>query len=427
MKKFLKFIIVSALIVTGSFALFKISSKYRVGILSDNIDCTIIAKGCNEARAISVDESGKIYIAYNDSIKEIDSEGKEKLLYKDKNLNIEDLVFIEEDLYFTSYDKVLSYSTKDGSVQTIVTDIPSSYKNRDRKLLAVGSELYLSIPSATNSGIAAKGEENDKYPLDVTLSGVNYGDEKTGAFMKNGVSTEQGQKVKGDKLGNSSIIKIDVDKKETKVFATGISNVAGFDINSNDEIFAIFSGMTETGERGINRDKDYIYPIEEEKWYGWPDFSGGDPIDSPRFKGEELVKPLLINPPSMIVPYPKYQHTRVGTMNELAFDKDGVVFNKDSSVFWESSEQMICNINSEGIVYRVLKLSDNSIVEDIVYNNEGFLILDSSIGCIYSLHEKEGWLGFKLPTVVWIFIFTLTIVLLCVVVMKITKNKQINK
>ena len=41
--------------------------------------------------------------------------------------------------------------------------------------------------------------------------------------------------------------------------------------------------MLDTTVRGIKNDRDYIYEINGDRWYGWPDYSGGDPITSPRF------------------------------------------------------------------------------------------------------------------------------------------------
>ena len=102
MKKFLKFCLMSIIIVTLAFITYKVSDKYNLDILKDDIDCTIITKGVENSRAIALDENGIMYIAFDDSIKQIDNDGKEKLIYKDKNLKIEDLAYKDGALYFIS-------------------------------------------------------------------------------------------------------------------------------------------------------------------------------------------------------------------------------------------------------------------------------------------------------------------------------------
>ncbi|MGL4106514.1 hypothetical protein [Clostridium sp. LP20] len=423
MKKFLRFTIVSILIVTSAFAVFKISNKYRVSILKDDIDCTIIAKGCEDAKAITVDEDGSIYIAYKESIKKIDREGKEKLLYKEKDLNIEDLTYINNNLYFISDDKVESYSLVNGVIDIVISNIPSGGNEIDRRLLSKEGELFISIGAATNSGISESGR-GDISPVEITLAGINFGEEKTGAFKDKGVSSEIGEKIKKAELGNGAVYKIDLEKNSVSLFVSGIRGITGLDYDNEGNIVAVFSGMKNEGLRAVNRDRDYIYKLVKGEWYGWPDFSGGDPISSPRFKGEELIKPLLQNPPKRVVAGPFYQSSSVDVLKELSIDRGGDLLQKDSLLLWDKGENAISTINKEGVYYRVLKVSNDSYIKDIVYNNEEFLILDSGIGAIYSLHEKEGLLGFKLPTIVWAFIFLLTFLLLVVAVLKFTNLKK---
>ena len=92
-------------------------------------------------------------------------------------------------------------------------------------------------------------------------------------------------------------------------------------------------------------------------------------------------------------------------------------------VFWDRSKQMISVFNNKGVFYNLLKLKENSNISDIIYKNKEFLILDSNIGCIYSVHEKEGFLGFKLPLSIWIFIFSLCFLLLVICMLKLNKGK----
>ena len=104
MKKFLKYIFISIIIVTFSLFIFTITNKYRINILKEGIDCKILAKGLKDAKAVTIDESGNKYIAYKTYIKVINEKGQEKILYKDENLNIEDIEYKEGNLYLISKD-----------------------------------------------------------------------------------------------------------------------------------------------------------------------------------------------------------------------------------------------------------------------------------------------------------------------------------
>ena len=69
--------------------------------------------------------------------------------------------------------------------------------------------------------------------------------------------------------------------------------------NNNGNIVAIVGGMEDEGSRAVKDDKDYIYEIKENAWYGWPDYSGGDPINSPRFSdNENKLEAVISNPPT---------------------------------------------------------------------------------------------------------------------------------
>ena len=176
--------------------------------------------------------------------------------------------------------------------------------------------------------------------------------------------------------------------------------------------------MENNGERPINRDFDYLYKIDKGKWYGWPDFSGGDPISSPRFKGEKLVSTLIANPPNKIVSAPIYQYSDVGTIRYLAIDKEGKILDKNTKVYFDSKENIIAAINTDSIIFNLLKLKDESKIKGIRYSEGDIYILDSGIGCIYKLQSNDSNLKFNLPKSIWIFIGVLLVTLICLVIFK---------
>lgn len=242
--------------------------------------------------------------------------------------------------------------------------------------------------------------------------------------MPYGNSSFQGQKIKPSIMGNASIIEVNLKDKNCSLYACGLRNITGWDLDSKGDLIGIVGGMENIGVRPINRDFDYIYKIEKGKWYGWPDFSGGDPITSPRFKGEKIVQPLIANPPNKIVSAPMYQFYNVGTMRYLAIDKEGQVLESDTKVFYDKKDNTIWAVSKDGISSRLLKLKDESKIDGIRYSKGYIYILDSGIGCIYKLQSSDLNLGFNIPTSVLIVILVFTFILVCLLVAKFKHNKK---
>ena len=274
--------------------------------------------------------------------------------------------------------------------------------------------MLLAIGSATNSGIADNdGTCNineipyDSSPINITLTGNNYGEKKTGPFMAYGNSSLKGQKIECREIANSSIIEIDLETSKVSLYACGIRNVAGWDLDSDNNLICIVGGMEDTGDRPVKRDFDYLYKIEKNNWYGWPDYSGGDPIDSPRFKGDKPITKIIENQPNKTVAGPLFQFDEVSSMKYLAIDSKGVIFEKDTGIYYDERKNMISSINKDFVISRLLKLKDDSIVKEIKIKNSSVYILDSGIGCIYKLTYDDGNMIFNLPRSVLIFIIVL--------------------
>nr|WP_207713803.1 hypothetical protein [Clostridium saccharobutylicum] len=428
----MKFLIISVVIVVGAFGVFKFSNQYRMNILKNNISWSVAYRNCKDSVAFDEDENKNFYIAYENYIKVIKEDGREENLIQDKSLKIENMIFYNNKLYFISKSNLYEYDLESKNLKSILKDIPCEGKYLDRNLIVKDSKLLLSIGSATNSGIASPDNNYpldkipyDKSSIDVTLNGYNYGEKKTGAFMAYGNSSEDGQKIKAQEIANSCVLEINLDNNKVSLYASGIRNIKGWDLDSEGTLVGIVGGMENIGERPINRDFDYLYKIDKGKWYGWPDFSGGDPISSPRFKGEKTVPPLISNPPNKIVAAPMYQYSDVGIIRYLAIDKEGKILDKDTKVYFDSKENNVSSISKENVVSNLLSLRTESKINGIKYFEGDIYILDSGIGCIYKLQTSNSSLVFSLPKPVLIFIFVLLFVLLCLWIARI--NKNINK
>lgn len=430
MRRFLKFLIVSIIIVVVAFGVFRFSNQYRMNTLKNNISWSVAYKNCKNAVAFDRAENKDTYLAYDNYIKVIKEDGREETLLQDKSLKIENIVYHNNKLYFISQSTLYEYDIVNKELKQILDKIPSEGKYLDRNLIIKDSKILLAIGSATNSGVAT---DDGSYPInkipydrssiDITLNGFNYGDKKTGAFMPYGNSSIEGQRIKAQDLGNSCIIEINLNNNKETLYATGIRNITGWDLDSEGSLIGIIGGMENIGERPINRDFDYLYEIDKGKWYGWPDFSGGDPITSPRFKEDRVVSNLISNPPNKTVAAPIYQYSDVGIIRYLAIDRDGNILGKNTKVYFDKKENVISEISSDNVISDLLKLKDTSQIKGIKYSEGHIYILDSGIGCIYKLQSEDFNLKFNLPNSVWIFICAFLFTLTCIVIYKFHSKK----
>ncbi|WP_297424355.1 PQQ-dependent sugar dehydrogenase [Clostridium sp.] len=431
MRRFLKFLSVSVIIVVVAFGVFRFSNEYRMSTLKNNISWSVAYKNCKNSVAFDKDENKNTYVAYDNYIKVIRDDGREETLLQDKSLKIENIIYYKSKLYFISNSSLYEYDLGSKNLKSILDKIPSEGKYLDRNLIIKDSKLLLSIGSATNSGVATYDSKYspdkipyDKSSIDITLNGFNYGEKKTGAFMPYGNSSEQGQRIKAQSLANACIVEINLSNNKAALYSSGIRNIKGWDLDSEGVLYGIVGGMESTGERPINRDSDYLYKIDKGKWYGWPDFSGGDPITSPRFKGDKLVSNLISNPPNKIVQAPVYQYSDVGIIRYLAIDKEGRILDKNSKIYFDSKENVIASIGTNNVVYNLLKLKDISDIKGIKYSEGDIYILDSGVGCIYKLQSENLNLKFNLPMSIWIFIFVLLLILTCLIIYKLYSKKM---
>lgn len=433
MRRFINFLIFSIIIVSGAFGVYKFSNQYKMNSLKNNISWSVAYKNCKDSIAFDQDENKNTYVAYDDYIKVIKEDGREETLLQDDKLKIENILYYKNKLYFISKEDLYKYDIDNKKLSTVLANIPCEGKYIDRNIIIRNSKLLLSIGTATNSGIAsydgnysANKIPYDKSPIDITLNGNNYGEKKTGAFMPYGNSSEQGQKVKAQNLANACVVEVNLSNNKAMLYSSGIRNITGWDLDDEGNLFAIVGGMENIGERPINRDFDYLYKIDKGKWYGWPDFSGGDPIKSPRFKGEKLVSSLIENPPNKIVSAPTYQFSDVGVIRYLAIDKDGKILDKNTKVYYDMKKNVISAICDGSIINDLLKLKENSKIKGIKYLGGDIYILDSGIGCIYKLQSENPNFSFNLPKSIWIFICVFLLIIACLIVYK-SYNKKYKK
>ncbi|MGL5649948.1 MAG: hypothetical protein ACRDDY_19115 [Clostridium sp.] len=430
MKKFLKYSIASVLIVVLALGIYIYTSGYGIQVKEKDVKSDIFLKGFENAIQIEGDEEGNYFVCYTNEIVKINSDNQTEKIYTNTNLEIEDAIYHEGNILIISKGDLFKINVKSGNLENVLKKIPYGGDRIKRKIIIKDDKILLSIGAFTNTGIAEKGDSFtkelwDKTPVEIELTGENYGEGKTGAFKKYGESSKEGEKLKEEMLGNGAIYEVKLDGKEPVIYASGIKNILSWDINSKGEIVGAIEGLEADGERGALRDTDHIYMINEGTWYGWPDYSGGDKISSPKFSKEgEGIKEVIKNPLEEVVKGPYYEHNNLKSIKALAVDRKGVLLEEDTIIFFDDVEKKIYSLDDKKIVKEFLKLDSKSSISDILMLDTECLLLDGESGYIYKLQKEGNNFILNMPKSIMVIVIGIALIVLFILVKKIMKNKK---
>lgn len=374
-------------------------SDYTIPASDASIGIKLKYKGLENTRDFAVDENGTFFIASKNSIQSITSEGNSTVILKNNNLNINSMDYKNGKLYFSSDKTIYCYDVKTKDLEAIIKDLPNMGDYRDSIVRIQGNILYVTLGAATNSGVV--GQDNtwlkdnrfffDMTPQDITLKGINFQNNTTGAFNIYGTKSINGQIVPAHFPGNASVIYYNLFNKKRDTYCWGVRNVKGMDFDSEGKLVASIGGMEDRGLRPVKGDYDYIYELKKNTWYGWPDYSGGDPINSPRFKsgGNRRNTFILDNHPSTNPPAPLYQHKTLNTLESIAVDAKGVIGQKNYIYFYDSESNKIYRYYKSGMMTEIADFNSGGRVRDIKFVGKNLVILDSKRGTIYTMYKKQ--------------------------------------
>jgi len=205
----------------------------------------------------------------------------------------------------------------DGGRTVIVDDLPGP-GNYHVGMIAFGPDgkLYFGQGAMTNSGIIGL----DAYELgwlgrlphahdvpghDLELTGINattadpFSDAagatiETGAFAGFGQSTHRGQRVAAGLPCTSAVMRCNPDGSDVELVAWGLRNPYGIGFLPDGRLLATDQSGDERGSRPLGSVPELVYEVKQGAWYGWPDFVGGEPITSPRFRPTEGPAPAFL-------------------------------------------------------------------------------------------------------------------------------------
>lgn len=203
----------------------------------------------------------------------------------------------------------------DGTRLNIIAGLPSNgdYYN-NRVVFGIDNKLYFGQGTATNSGVV--GEDNSwvftaplicDYPGDyITLNGQNFESYNmlierapeemvsTGAFSPYGVPNLPFEVRKGVVKASGSILRSNLDGTDLELVAWGFRNPSYMKFDSMKRLFVSNNGYEVRGSRPIANALDEFYVVSPNLWYGWPDYSGGLPVNLPRFTPEGGAQPEFL-------------------------------------------------------------------------------------------------------------------------------------
>lgn len=204
--------------------------------------------------------------------------------------------------------------------------------------------------------------------------------------------------------------------------AWGIRNVTGMDFTSEGKLIAATGGMEDRGVRPVKGDTDYIYEIKRNTWYGWPDYSGGDPVTSPKFKGKanSMLQFVLENHPTTNPPAPLYQHKTLSSIKSLAVDNNGNLSAKNAMYFYDISNKILYKFNGAGAIEEEVKFNKGDVCS-LKFYEKGLLILDGEEGYLYSIEKGNINNALKVNKSIYFYLLALVVVLI-IILLKAEKN-----
>ncbi|MCL5411402.1 MAG: hypothetical protein M1150_01505 [Patescibacteria group bacterium] len=379
--RFLLFLLVFALFTLNffspAFAVSKVSTD-NISVASGYSIKPILDK-LNGPSALAFDDSGNIFLAESGfaeaggaKVLKISPEGKAISTLTGFDAPINGLAFFKGKLYVSHRGKVSSVAS-DGTIQDIIKGLPSDGDfSNNQILIGTDKKLYITQGTVTNAGIV--GEDNlvtgwlrenadlaDVPCQSLSLNGVDFASNQntTGAFVPFGSTTNEGQQVKGSKPCNGSIMRIDpTNPKEIEVIAWGLRNPVGIGTDSKGKIYFTEQGFDLRGRRLIKSSGDNFYALDG-KWYGWPDYSAGQPISLSKFKLAGTFQPQFVlqdHPGKEMPPSPLAQFKPYSRVAGFAFSPEKFGFKDQIFVALSGSVKGLTDGSDKNSGFSVVRL-----------------------------------------------------------------------
>lgn len=368
--------------------------------LPPGYDIGVFAIGLDSPIGMAFSENGDLYVVDSGIVS-----GNPKLLRhinghfeivaENFNVPISGINIMDGNIYI-SHKGNITVIHSDGTRKNIISGLPC---NGDYGISNVAygpdGKIYFGLGTATNSGVV--GLDNHwvfEHPLlhdvpatDIKVKGLNFETSNmlnssreyvyTGGFSSYGVSNNQEETKKGVLKASGSILRANRDGTQLELVAWGFRNPIRIKFDKEYRLFVANRSYDVRGSRPIANAPDEFHNVMFGVWYGWPDYSVGEPITSPRFQPDGGQQPeflLTTHPNTPPKPYAEFPpHSSI-----LGFD---INYNNDFGSYGDiyfaefgslGPTTMGSSIPYEGIGHRISRLDVNTrVVYTFISNKSG--------------------------------------------------------
>ncbi|MHB8128254.1 MAG: PQQ-dependent sugar dehydrogenase [Mobilitalea sp.] len=371
-----------------------IAPGYKIEVFAQGLDSPISLL-FTEAGDMIIAESG--LTSGNPRVMQL-FEGQFYVIAENFSVPISGINYLEDTIYVSSRGNVSTVKL-DGSRKNIIKGLPCNgdYYN-NRVVFGPENKMYFGVGTATNSGVVGLDNEwVELYPSVcdlpgdyIILEGQNFVTPNmliddmssetvgTGAYSPYGVPNLPYEIRKGILKASGSILRSNLDGTDLELYAWGFRNPSYMEFDQSFNLFVGNNGYEVRGSRPIANALDELYLVSAQIWHGWPDFSGGEPVNTPRFKPEGRPQPEFLlkshpnTPPRPYTTFPVNSNIMGFDFNyNTSFGPYGDVYIAEFGS--RGNRRTTENIPYAGTGHRVSKIDINTrTVTTFAINKSGF-------------------------------------------------------
>ncbi len=280
---------------------------------------------------------------------------------------------------------------KEGAAESIIENLPSRGDHHTNSPVVKDEYVYFGQGTATNSGVV--GNDNAAFGWlyrfrdfhdipceDIRVNAINNETENvltddpndlavTGPFSPYNTKVEQNQVIQGGIPCNGAVMRVPLNGGDPELVAWGFRNPFGLALAANGDIYVTDNSYDMRGSRPVWGTGDLLFKLEENAWYGWPDYYGMLPLEKLEFPGEGSPKKILARDPRE--PTPPVAHLGVHSSSNGIHFSTNADFGFEGQAFIAQFGDMAPNVGKvmAPVGYRVVRVAtDSGIIEDFAGN-----------------------------------------------------------